>query len=252
MWTASHFFGGNFLIVSSQFEAREMPNMIFITRRALPLILLSTSLAFPCHAVAQDFKESFPRIGAYEIGSAFNVTNPDYRQTLAKNDILILGMWRRYSKPDDVTGVQLSVGDVATDIRRRAEAMGNGGIHIAKYSAINESSDNPGNGASGEKWDKLHNEIGPGYPVNNDWWARTKDGEHTSSWEGQWHTNLTEYVQRDQNGDTYPEWTVEENYNVFFKDIPAFDMWFFDNWFYRPRVDAGIRSQFAGISERDT
>ena len=163
---------------------------------------------------------------------------PDYRQALAKNDILILGMWRRWSKVDDVTGVQLTIRDVVVDIRRRAAAAGNSGIRIAKYTAINESSSDPSSGASRERWEKLHSEIGPGYPINNDWWARTKDGEHTSSWPGQWHVNLTEYVQRDRNGDTYPEWAVQTDYEVFFRDTPEFDMWFFDNWFYRPRVTA--------------
>ena len=202
------------------------------------MTILGIALTVPGHAVAQNLKESFPRIGAYEIGSSFNVTDPEYRQSLARNDILILGMWRRWSQNDDVTGESLSIRDVVVDIRRRAAVMGNQGIKIAKYTAINESSNNPDNGATRERWDKLHNEIGPGYPVNNDWWARTKNGEHTSSFPGQWHVNLTEHVQRDNNGDTYPEWIVETDYVVYFRDIPEFDMLYIDNWFYRPRVEA--------------
>ncbi len=212
--------------------------MISTMSRWWPLLLLCMAIIAPCHADAQQFKETFPRIGAYEIGSGLKITHPDYRQSLAKNDILILGMWRRWSMVDDVSGERLSIRDVVVDIRRRAAAMGNQRIKIAKYTAINESSSRIDNTASREKWDKLHSEVGPGYPVNNDWWARTRGGAHTSSFPGQWHVNLTEYVQRDRNGDTYPEWAVQTDYEVFFRDIPEFDMWYFDNWFYRPRVEA--------------
>jgi putative glycosyl hydrolase-like family 15 (GHL15) protein len=204
---------------------------------------IGSSLAFFALSIssladAQAFKETFPRIGAYEIGSGLQISDPNYRQAVARNDILILGMWRRWSKPDDVTGKQLSIRDVVVDIRRRAALAGNSDIRIGKYSAINESSSDPNNNASKETWDKLHSEIGPGYPVNNDWYARTKTGENTSSFSGTWHANLTEYVKRDSNGDTYPEWLVENYYKEFFRDIPEFDMWYFDNWFYRPRVKA--------------
>ena len=49
---------------------------------------------------------------------------------------------------------------------------------------------------------------------------------------------MTEFVKRDANGDTYPEWVVRRDYDLFFRDVPEFDMWFFDNWFYRPRKNA--------------
>jgi len=212
--------------------------MISISGRWWTVLLFNMAMIFPCHVSAQQFKDTYPRIGAYEISSGFAVTDPDYRQALAKNDILILGMWRRWSQLDAVTGERLSIRDVVVDIRRRAATMGNQGIKIAKYTAINESSSDSTRDSSRERWAKLHDEVGPGYPVNNDWWARNKDGEHTSSFREQWHVNLTEYVQRDQNGDTFPEWAVQTDYEVFFRDTPEFDMWFIDNWFYRPRVEA--------------
>jgi len=225
-------------IEESTDQSPESRYMILSTSRRWLLLLLSMALTIPCHAVAQQFKYTYPRIGAYEISGGFNVTNPDYRQAVAKNDILILGMWRRWSMTDDVTGEPLSIRDVVVDIRRRAAAMGNQGIKIAKYTSIDTSSNDSTRGSSTERWDKLHSEVGPGYPVNNDWWARTKDGAHTSSYPGQWDVNLTEYVQRDANGDTFPEWAAESDYEAFFRDIPEFDMWFIDNWFYRPRVEA--------------
>jgi len=202
------------------------------------LSVACAAVVFPSLAGAQQFKDTFPRIGAYEIGSGLKISHPDYRQNLAKNDILIVGLWREWALNDDITGELLSIRDVVVDIKRRAAAMGNDGIKIANYTIINESSSNPDNTATRKNWDKLHSEIGPGYPVNNDWYARTSVGEHTSSWAGTWHANVTEHVQRDRNGDTYPEWAVQTNYEDFFRDIPEFDMWFVDNWFYRPRVTA--------------
>jgi hypothetical protein len=185
---------------------------------------------------AAEFKQTFPRIAGIEIGSSRLVTNPDYREALSRHDLLILGMWRGWNKPDDVTGELLSIRDVVVDIKRRAAAKGNNGILVGKYTVFNESSADVSNTASSPKWNKLHSEIGPGYPVDNDWWARTRRGDHTSSYPGNWLTNVTEYVQRDANGDTWPEWAVTFDYNLYFKDIPEMDIWYFDNWFYRPRV----------------
>ena len=196
------------------------------------------SMLVPSLAYSQQFKETFPRIGAYEISGGLKMSDPSYRQALARNDILIVGLWRRWAAPDSVTGEWLEMRDVVVDIKRRASDLGNPGIQIANYTKFNEVSNNPDNTSAVEKRQKLESEVGPGYPVNNDWYARARNGDYTSSWRGTWHTNVTEYVQRDQNGDTYPEWAVDTDYEVFFRDIPEFDMWFIDNWFYRPRVKA--------------
>jgi len=208
-----------------------------IARRAGCLVL-GVALLLPPLAAAQTYKETYPRLAAIEIASANKVTNPDYRQALSKHDILIFGMWHGWAKRDTVSGDVLSIRDVVVDIKKRAKASGNGGILIGKYTTFNESGSNPDNPKTNVKWQKLHNETGPGYPVNNDWYARTSSGENTSSYPGNWLTNVTDFVRRDSNGDTYPEWAVGIDYGRFFRDIPEFDIWYFDNWFYRPRVTA--------------
>ena len=189
-------------------------------------------------AIAQEFKNTYPRIGAYEIGSAGKVLDPEYRQVLAKHDILILGMWRNWQGTDIVTGEQYEMRDIVVDIKRRAAAMGNDGILVGKYTVFNESGYNPSSSATSDKREKLFGEIGPGYPKNNDWWARDKNGENTSSWPGTWNINVTEFVRRDSNGDTWPEWLANRDFGLFFRDIPEFDIWYIDNWFFRPRVTA--------------
>lgn len=208
-----------------------------VTRLLSSLVVVC--MLFPgSYAHGQLLKETYPRIAKVEFKNSNKLGEPEFRQRLARNDILILGMWKGYSVQDLATGANWRIRDVVVDIKKRAESIGNGGIILAKYTAFNESGTNPDSGATKDKWDKLHSETGPGYPRNNDWYARDKNGEHTSSWPGSWHTNVTEFVQRDANGDTYPEWAVRRDFNEFFRDIPEFDMWYFDNWFYRPRVTA--------------
>ena len=202
------------------------------------VLMMMSGLLLSADARAQQFKESFPRVAHIPISYSKDLADPAYRRKLAKHDILVLGMWKGYTVTDTVSGERLGVRDIVVDIKQQAASMGNGGILIGKYTTFNEVNSDPNNSASREKWDKLHAETGPGYPRNNDWWARDKNGDHTSSWPGTWLTNVTDFVQRDVNGDTYPEWAVRQDYEEFFRDIPEFDMWYFDNWFYRPRVTA--------------
>ena len=199
---------------------------------AICILLLSFN------AYGQSFKDTYPRIARFESRNSNKLGHPEFRQRLAGHDILILGMWRGFSVTDEVTGERLRIRDVVVDIKNRAQSIGNRGILVGKYTTFNESGDSGDNSATRDKWDKLHSEIGPGYPQNNDWYERDKNGENTSSWPGSWLTNVTEFVQRDANGDTYPEWAVRRDYEEFFRNTPELDLWFFDNWFYRPRVNA--------------
>jgi len=202
----------------------------------IALLILAAFMSGP--ATSQEFKSTYPRLGAIEIGSWREALNPEYRQVLAKHDIMILGMWRNWSGTDVATGEQYGIRDIVVDIKRRAASMGNDGILVGKYTSFNEVYNDPDNSANADRREKLNSEVGPGYPHNNDWWARDKNGINTSSWPTTWNTNVTEYVARDSNGDTWPEWAVTRDYELFFNDIPEFDIWFIDNWFYRPRVTA--------------
>lgn len=193
----------------------------------------------PALANGKALKSTFPRLGAIEIAGTNDTVRPEYRTALAKHDVVILGMWRGWSGVDTETNERLDMRDVVVDIKSRAAQRGNGGILIGKYTIFMESGSNstPGS-ASYDRWTKLHDETGPGYASNNDWWARNSAGENVGSYPGNWNTNVTEYVQRDSNGDTWPEWAVARDYDVYFKDVPELDIWYIDNWFYRPRVKA--------------
>ncbi|MEM7313445.1 MAG: putative glycoside hydrolase [Planctomycetota bacterium] len=203
---------------------------------ALPFVLVVFLLGSVAHA--QSFKETYPRVANISNKYALDYNDPDYRQRLARYDILVLGMWNGYARVDLETGETLGVADVVRDIKRRARLIGNDDILVGKYTSINETLSNPNDSAKRDRYEKITSEVGPGYPRNNDWFARDRNGNNLSSWPGTWLTNLTNFVQRDANGDTYPEWAARRDYDLFFKDIPELDIWFYYNWFYRPRRDA--------------
>lgn len=206
-------------------------------RCCLQLAVLGSALCFSVSANGQTLKSTYPRIGAVEIAGTNETVKPEYRATLAKHDLVILGMWQGWSGVDTATNAPLTMRDVVVDIKGRAAAGGNNNILIGKYTNFMESGESA-DGASSDKAQKLSSEVGPGYAVNNDWWARDSNSERVSSYRGNWNTNVTEFVQRDSNGDTFPEWSIERDYNLFFRDIPELNLWFIDNWFYRPRVTA--------------
>ena len=138
---------------------------------AIAALLLGSS------AHAQSFKETFPRLANFSNKYALDYGDPDYRQRLAKYDISVLGMWKGYARVDLVTGETLDVRDVVVDIKRRARLMGNDNILVGKYTSINETLSDPNGGAKQDRFDKITSETGPGYPRNNDWFARQKRRE---------------------------------------------------------------------------
>ena len=200
------------------------------------VMMMTATLGLPMFAIAQSPEHVFPRIGAYEIAGAARMADPGYREALAKHDLVIVGLWRDWSGVDPVSGASLGIRDVVVDIKRRAATSGNNDILLGKYTIYNENYSSRQNAAQRDRFDKLSAEVGPGYRVNNDWWARDANGENTSSFTGTWNTNVTEFVNRDSNGDTWSEWAAKRDYEVFFQPVPEFDIWFIDNWFYQPRV----------------
>lgn len=210
-----------------------------LARSCARACLICVVAAWPALSSAQLLKPTYPRIGAYEIGGTHETKKPEYRQALAKHDIVIMGFWRNWSGLDTQSNELLTMRDVLIDIKSRAAQIGNDDILLGKYTIFMESgSDDTVGGSPSEKFQKLSNEVGPGYSRNNDWWARNADGENTSSYYGNWNTNITDFVTPDSNGDTWPEWAATYDYEEFFESVPELDIWFIDNWFYRPRVKA--------------
>jgi hypothetical protein len=77
------------------------------------------------------------------------------------------------------------------------------------------------------------------YKINHEnWWLRQANGskvQWTSRYDA-WDINFTEWSKPDFNGNRYPEWLAERDYHLFFKPVPEFDIWYFDNVFEKPPV----------------
>ena len=190
--------------------------------------------------VGAQLKETYPKIGMMEIGGNRRESNPDYRQTQSKADILILGMWHKFRVNDDVSGISMGVGDVVRDIKRRADAV-NHPILIAKYTNFMEST------GEGESATKIESEVGP---RGSDWWVYDADtGERVSTFKNNYNINITDHTTPDENGDRYPEWKAVKYYENFYRDIPELNLWFIDNWFYRPRTN---RADWDGNGTNDS
>ena len=114
--------------------------------------ILAIGNFYSVQAIGENLNNAFPRIGAYEIAGSHRAKEPEYRQALAKHDIVIMGMWRNWSGTDAVTNEVLSTRDVVIDIKRRAALMGNDRILVGKYTMFMESFSAPSNTASNDKW----------------------------------------------------------------------------------------------------
>jgi len=152
-------------------------------------------------------KQAFPRLGGYQIGGMpfkGRYADPAYHRQLARLDYVILG------------SVHPTINESAAAIRRL-----NPSIILAKYTKIAEM--NPSYKIS--YWAHRKNKIDQGQGPNTsnafDWWARTYDGEHTSSWPGNWNINITRWTKPDASGDRYPEFAAKHDYETFLKH----DVW---------------------------
>jgi hypothetical protein len=169
--------------------------------------------------------ETFPRIAGMNIGGGHNFQDPSYQSGLAKYDLAVLSFWNGWNFGG------LSIREAVQAIKAI-----NPDIILAKYTNASESADQP-TGAKSDIYAKVSSEEGPG-GSNPDWWARDEDGNYISSWPGNYSINVTEFVKPDVNGDRFPEWFAQRNYNLFFRDIPEFDMVYMDVYRVIPRETA--------------
>jgi hypothetical protein len=113
---------------------------------------------------------------------------------------------------------------------RNLKGLSQNHLLVGQYTTLNESYDNPKEGATSEVQKKLH---------DMNWWARKADGTRVqwTSLYRTWDINFTAGSKPDASGRRYPQWLAEWDDQVFFK--PAkFDIWYCDNVFSRPHVTA--------------
>jgi hypothetical protein len=137
-------------------------------------------------------------------------------------DIVLLGFYPGWKGDKD--------GSV---IRRAVQQMKarNPALKVAQYTILNEATDDTAKSADDDKIAKL-NEM--------NWWLRTAAGAKTAwtSAFGAYDINISEWARPDANGDRYPQWLAKRDYQMYFKRVPEFDLWYVDNVFPHSRIAA--------------
>lgn len=164
-------------------------------------------------------KAMFPRLLGMHIREK-NYQDEVFQQQLARLDIVILGFYRTWNP----TGVS----DPIRRVMRRLKAL-NPHMLIGQYTILNEAYDDPKDVASQDIREKITKEG---------WWLRDAGG-NKRQWTSQYHawdTNVTEWTRPDAAGLRLPQWMARRDYEVFFRAVPEFDIWYFDNVMWRQRI----------------
>ncbi len=181
-------------------------------------------------------KETFPKLGGYQIGntpfSGYN--DPAYHREMAKLDLVIIG------------SPLASANETAAALRRL-----NPDVVLLKYTSLQSISSTLG-GYWEIKRNKASSEKGPNNTNASDWWARDFSGNHVSNFPNNWTVNLTSYVKPDSNGDRYPEWAAKLDYEWWIQN----DVWdgvFGDSVNWQPRTPrSGAAIDWSGGTESNS
>lgn len=191
--------------------------MARLPRIAVVLLLLAL---LPAVGQANELapRSGYPRILGMNIGGPKYYADPQAQWVFSRHDILILGFYQGWDQ--DGTGKR-SMREVVRSIK----AM-NPKILVGQYTILGESQDSDSHPARA-KARKLTAEG---------WWLTDQDKQRVrwSSAYGAWDINITNWSRPDRDGLRYPEWLARHDDSVFFKPVPEFDIWYFDNVLARP------------------
>lgn len=166
----------------------------------------------------QEMGSGYPKIFGMNIGGPIYYGDPVLQQKFSRHDVLVLGFYKGWDRGGEG---QHSMRDVVRVIKAL-----NPHILIGQYTILSESQDSESH-PSKEKARKLTTEG---------WWLVDKNKERvrwTSKYNA-WDINVTKWAPPDRNGLRYPEWLARYDYWTFFKPVPEFDIWYFDNVPTRP------------------
>jgi hypothetical protein len=167
---------------------------------------------------------TFPRLLGMNIGVK-NYESAAYQAAMAKLDVVILGFYRGWQN-----GYATTSTSAMRKVVQNLKAM-NPKILVGQYTILNQALDDPNDIASLDIQLKLD---------AADWWllnAAKRKVQYTREFGPTWEVDVSTWAPPDGNGQRWPEWIAERNYNVFFRDIPEFDIVFLDN-VQNPRVAA--------------
>ncbi len=150
---------------------------------------------------------------------AKNYQDASYQKTLARLDVVILGFYKGWA-----------AGGATIDSVVKSLKVLHPDILVGQYTILSEAYEKDGKHLPDyDKVFKLDRE---------NWWLRKADGGKVQ-WTDKylaWQTNISDWTQPDFNGDRYPEWLAKRDYQAYFHNAPAIDIWYFDNVGKRPEV----------------
>jgi len=153
---------------------------------------------------------------------AKNYNDSAYQKELSRMNIVILGFYRGWNPNKSENPIQKVVANLKSL---------NPSLKIGQYTVLNESNNNYRDSAKKDIRDKLN---------SHGWWLLNASGgkvQWTHKYNA-WEINFTNWAPADENGQRYPQWRAERDYQVFFQPVPEFDIWYLDNIMHKPRVKA--------------
>ena len=170
-------------------------------------------------ALAAD-KPGFPRIMSMNIG-AKNYDDANYLESLSRPHVVILGFYPGWKGKDGKASMETVI---------RAIKQRNPKSLIGQYTILSETQDSTDRtSADTDRGKKLDQEG---------WWLLNAKGKRVQ-WTDKYtayEANITQWTTPDQNGQRYPEWLADRDYNMYFQKNPGFDIWYFDNALSKPAV----------------
>lgn len=176
-------------------------------------------------------KQEFPRLGGIQIGAnpyPNSYSNTDYQRELARLDLVLLGGGAR-----QMTGIASAIKKISPDTL------------MAKYTNIAAIFPNTAYGKT--LAEKLASEPGPNSSNAHDWYLRDWDGNIVSgATTGMQRANITEWVRPDANGQRWPAFRAQFDYDYWLED-PVWDVWYSDVVSWQPKFqNRGFIGDFSG------
>ncbi|MEK6784306.1 MAG: putative glycoside hydrolase [Nitrospirota bacterium] len=184
---------------------------------SIALLIIFGGWEMGAHAAAP---QGFPLIMAMNIGKK-NYDDPEYLAALSRPNFVILGFYPDWRGKDGKSSIEA----VVQAIKKRNPA-----ILIGQYTILSETQDSTDRtSADTDKGKKLDREG---------WWllnANKKRVQWTDKYNA-FEANITQWTKPDEKGLRYPEWVAHRDYGIYFRTIPGFDIWYFDNALSKPAV----------------
>ena len=189
--------------------------------RKLSVAVVAAGALAVCGAAGAFTKPGFPRIAGIQIGSPFNYNDSTYQANLAKQNIMVLGMY-----PGLLPGNASLNGSIAAIKAKNPNAL------VFLYSESDYQNPLSVSGA----WATFVTKMNA-----MKWWLYTDKGLSSAvksvAGSGDFTVNNSLNTPRDSNGDNAIDWITKFYVNTYVKPNPAVDGLFMDNTFIKPNVD---------------